>query len=64
MQPTRVLFVSYSFPPSANVGVFRALRFVRCLPEFGWEAVVLASEPEAKARVDASLAAKTLRVQS
>lgn len=58
MRPNRVLFASYSFPPSANVGVFRALRFVSCLPAFGWEAVILASEPEAKTRLDISLAAK------
>lgn len=34
------------------------MRFVRFLPEVGWESIVLASEPEAKARIDASLTAK------
>lgn len=37
----RVLIVSYCFPPVTNMGSHRIRRFVRHLPEFGWEPVVL-----------------------
>lgn len=37
----RVLFVAYYFPPSGGPGVQRTLKFVRYLPEFGWEPAVL-----------------------
>jgi glycosyltransferase involved in cell wall biosynthesis len=37
----RVLIVSHCFPPVTNMGSHRIRRFVRHLPEFGWEPVVL-----------------------
>jgi glycosyltransferase involved in cell wall biosynthesis len=37
----RVLMVLYYFPPSGGPGVQRGLKFVRYLPEFGWEPLVL-----------------------
>lgn len=37
----RVLFVSYAFPPTGGVGVHRVSKFVKYLPEFGWECSVL-----------------------
>ena len=37
----KVLVVTYYFPPSGGAGVQRTLKFVRYLPEFGWEPVVL-----------------------
>ncbi len=37
----RVLYVSYDFPPCANVGVHRTMKFVKYLPDFGWECSVL-----------------------
>jgi len=37
----RVLFISYHFPPLATGGVFRALNFVKYLPDFGWMPTVL-----------------------
>lgn len=40
----KVLFLAYYFPPLAGGGVFRALRFVRYLPQYGWQPVVLTSE--------------------
>jgi glycosyltransferase involved in cell wall biosynthesis len=37
----KVLIISYYFPPSGGAGVQRALKFVKYLPQFGWEPVVL-----------------------
>ena len=36
----RVLFVSYYWPPSGGSGVQRTLKFVKYLPEFGWQPIV------------------------
>lgn len=41
MPMRRVLFVAYYFPPIAGAGVQRTVKFVRYLPEFGYEPVVL-----------------------
>ena len=38
----RVAFVSYFFPPLGGVATARATSFVRDLPSFGWEPVVIA----------------------
>ena len=38
----RVLIVAYYFPPIGGIGSIRAASFARYLPEFGWEATVLA----------------------
>jgi glycosyltransferase involved in cell wall biosynthesis len=37
----RALFVTYHFPPVGGAGVQRSYKFVRYLPDFGWEPVVL-----------------------
>lgn len=38
-----VLFIAYDFPPSAGVGAgLRSASFARYLPEFGWQATVVA----------------------
>jgi glycosyltransferase involved in cell wall biosynthesis len=37
----RILFISYAFPPVGGAGVQRAVKFVKYLPAFGWEASVL-----------------------
>lgn len=37
----RVLIITYYFPPSGGAGVQRVLKFVKYLPEFGWEPTVL-----------------------
>ena len=34
---SRVLFIAYHFPPVGGAGVQRAVKFVRYLPELGWE---------------------------
>jgi glycosyltransferase involved in cell wall biosynthesis len=36
-----VLVVTYHYPPTSAVGALRAEKFVRYLPEFGWDPVVL-----------------------
>jgi glycosyltransferase involved in cell wall biosynthesis len=38
---SRVLFIAYHFPPVGGAGVQRATKFVRYLPEFGWDAEVV-----------------------
>jgi len=40
----KVLIISYYFPPSGGPGVQRVLKFVKYLPLFGWEAIVLTVE--------------------
>mgnify|MGYP001187738219 CR=1 FL=1 len=37
----KVLIISYYFPPSGGPGVQRVLKFVKYLPEFGWQPIVL-----------------------
>ena len=37
----KVLIVTYYFPPSGGPGVQRVLKFVKYLPDFGWQPVVL-----------------------
>jgi glycosyltransferase involved in cell wall biosynthesis len=41
MSNRSVLMLSYPFPPAASAAVFRTLRFVKYLPEFGWKPLVL-----------------------
>jgi hypothetical protein len=40
----RVLMVAYYFPPLGGAGVQRTLKFVKYLPEFDWQPVVLATK--------------------
>jgi hypothetical protein len=40
----KVLIISYYFPPSGGPGVQRILKFVKYLPEFGWNPLVLTVE--------------------
>lgn len=37
----RVLLVAYQFPPVGGAGVQRVVKFVKYLPQFGWQATVL-----------------------
>ncbi|MEW4527083.1 glycosyltransferase family 4 protein [Maioricimonas sp. JC845] len=39
------LFITPNFPPVVSAGVHRTVRFVRYLPEYGWQPVVLALDP-------------------
>jgi len=42
----KALVISYFFPPYAGGGVYRILKFVKYLPLFGWEPIVLAPRPK------------------
>jgi len=51
MPAKRILMIAYHFPPLAgSSGIQRTLRFVRYLPEFGWEPIVLTAHPRAYER--------------
>lgn len=52
----RVLFVAYFFPPLGGAGVQRSLKFVRYLPELGWEPTVLTVRGQDYWMADATLA--------
>lgn len=54
----RVLIVAYFFPPVSNMGSHRILRFVRHLPEFGWEPVVLTGATPGWRQTDERLLAR------
>jgi glycosyltransferase involved in cell wall biosynthesis len=50
--------LSYLFPPVAGAGVFRTIRFVKHLREFGWKPVILSVQPETAlyvGRIDSAL---------
>jgi len=49
------LFIVYSFPPAGGPGVQRALKFVKYLPEWGWQPVILTTTPEAYPVLDPAL---------
>lgn len=52
----RILMIGYHFPPLAgSSGIQRTLRFVRYLPEFGWEPLVLSAHPRAYERTSDDL---------
>jgi len=51
----RLLMVAYMFPPIGGIGAQRPAKFARYLPEFGWEADVLAGEPEPGGNTDETL---------
>ena len=48
----RVLVISYYFPPSGGPGVQRVLKFVKYLPDFGWQPTVLTVAAEHAAYPD------------
>jgi hypothetical protein len=57
----KVLIVSYYFPPSGGPGVQRVLKFVKYLPEFGWQPVVLTVQDADYPARDESLLAEIPR---
>ncbi|HEX6290519.1 MAG TPA: glycosyltransferase [Herpetosiphonaceae bacterium] len=52
----RVLILTYDFPPRGATGVLRVTKFVRYLPEFGWQPVVVAATVRGGLRDEALLA--------
>ncbi|MCS7081814.1 MAG: glycosyltransferase family 4 protein [Bacteroidetes bacterium] len=55
-EPRLVLLITYYFPPAGGPGVQRVLKFVKYLPEFGWEPVVLTVREGAYPSRDPTLA--------
>jgi len=53
--PSKVLLISHTFPPDAQVGARRVAEFCRYLPEFGLQPVVLTIEDRFRQSVDLSL---------
>ncbi len=51
----KVLFIAYTFPPLSGSGVQRTSKFVKYLPEFGWQPIVLTVSGETSVEVDHSL---------
>lgn len=51
----KVLFISYYFPPSGGSGVQRVLKFIKYLPQFGWQPIVYTVENGEYPVVDNSL---------
>lgn len=57
IEKNKVLLVAYHFPPDAAVGAMRPQKFVKYLPEFGWQPYVLTlKERFIEKRDDARLA--------
>ncbi len=42
----KVLFIAYHFPPIASGGTFRSLKFVKYLPQFGWQPTVITTNSQ------------------
>jgi glycosyltransferase involved in cell wall biosynthesis len=51
----RALFVAYAFPPTGGVSVQRVTKFIKYLPEFGWDCSVLTVENPSVPIFDQSL---------
>lgn len=45
MAMRKVLMISYIWPPTEGIGLVRALKFAKYLPEYGWEPIVLTTRP-------------------
>lgn len=43
----KVLFITYAWPPKGGVGVMRALKFAKYLPQLGWMPVILTTDDSA-----------------
>lgn len=51
----KVLIITYYWPPAGGAGVQRALKFVKYLPQFGWQPIVLSVENPDSPTEDRSL---------
>jgi hypothetical protein len=56
MSVKQVLIITYYWPPSGGAGVQRWLKFVKYLPEFGWEPIIFTPENPEYPVIDHSLA--------
>jgi len=54
-QTKKILIISYYWPPAGGPGVQRWLKFVKYLPEFGWEPTVFIPENPSYPIVDETL---------
>lgn len=59
----QVLFLSFPFPPAPSAGVFRTIRFLKFLHEFGWEPIVLTVEHDENFPIDETLKNKLPALQ-
>ena len=50
-----VVMIAHGFPPEGHAGVHRPLRFVRTLPQHGWNPIVITREAEYYERYDPQL---------
>ncbi len=50
-----VLILAVNFPPTGGVGVIRSLKYVKYLPEFGWNPIVITVPEKSKKIVDHSM---------
>lgn len=57
----RLLLVAYYFPPLGGIGSLRAVRYLRHLPQFGWDVTVLTSRGDGPYR-EAALCVDSSRV--
>jgi len=53
-----LLVVNYDFPPAGGAGIKRCLKFIKFLPEYGWDCVVLTVKDGNHTVTDASLLAE------
>ena len=51
----RVLFIAYLFPPIANSGTQRPLKFAKYLPQLGWDPLVVTAQRVSEHRQDQRL---------
>jgi glycosyltransferase involved in cell wall biosynthesis len=51
----KVLIITYCFPPMAAVGVYRPLKFIKYLRDYGWEPIVLTVKSPRTSKFDYSL---------
>jgi glycosyltransferase involved in cell wall biosynthesis len=59
--PRKVLVIAYYFPPMGLSGVQRTLKFVKYLPDFGWDPTVLTVTPTGYFAQDYTLLDELLR---
>jgi len=51
----KVLFIAYLYPPIANSGTQRSVKFANYLPDYGWEPIVLTVENPPETTIEPAL---------